>query len=58
MRPYAQWLINHNLRYVLFLLLPIQIVIGVVCFLPELATEVYTEVRAACKAILTQPKDK
>lgn len=57
MRPYAQWLINHNLRYVLFLLLPVQIVIGVISFIPELAVEVYSEIRSACRAILTQPKD-
>jgi len=61
MKPWAKWMINHNLRYVLFFLgllslfvvVPIAMLGGAFVFFPEL----YRDIKAEFKTMMNYPKD-
>jgi hypothetical protein len=54
MRPWAQWLIDHNLRFVLF---PIPILCFPIYFISAIP-EVISRWRADMKSIFTAPKTR
>ncbi len=54
MRPWAKWMINHNLRWLLYGLCALMLPV----YLAALSREAWNEMRSEMRGIAMEPKDK